>query len=233
MVYITGDIHGDINRIRNFCIEHDTTTDDILIILGDVGFNFFLNGRDDKLKYKASKLPITLFCVRGNHEERAENVDGYTSELFLDGIVYKQQQYPNIKFAKDGEVYNIDGKRCLVIGGAYSVDKYYRIIHSLPWFDTEQLAEYEMEEIRHNLQKVGNNFDYILTHTCPYNVRPTHLFLPQIDQSTVDNSMEYFLQDIANTITFNKWYFGHYHDNWKKDNYVMLYRTILKLGESL
>ena len=42
-------------------------------------------------------------------------------------MVWVEDKYPNLLFAKDGEVYDFDGYKCLVIGGAYSVDKYWRI----------------------------------------------------------------------------------------------------------
>ncbi|MCM1548850.1 MAG: metallophosphoesterase [Clostridium sp.] len=37
MIYITGDTHGQFERIENFCRRFETSREDILIILGDVG----------------------------------------------------------------------------------------------------------------------------------------------------------------------------------------------------
>ena len=37
-------------------------------------------------------------------------------------MVYVEEEYPNILFAKDGEVYDFCGKSVMTIGGAYSVD---------------------------------------------------------------------------------------------------------------
>ena len=34
MIYITGDKHGDYRDVFEFCSDHETTTDDILIVLG-------------------------------------------------------------------------------------------------------------------------------------------------------------------------------------------------------
>ena len=62
---------------------------------------------------------------------------------------------------------------------------------------------------------------------------PTHLFIQSIDQSKVDKSMEKWMQTVADNISFDKWYFGHFHDNWQNDNYVMLYNGILQLGGDL
>ena len=88
MIYLTGDIHGDINRIIDFCEEYNTTKDDILILLGDVGFNYFLNDRDVLMKETASELPVTLFCIRGNHEARLTSTDcDYVLTQFCNGSV--------------------------------------------------------------------------------------------------------------------------------------------------
>ena len=37
----------------------------------------------------------------------------------FDGKVFIEEEYPNLIFAKDGEIYNINNKSFLVIGGAY------------------------------------------------------------------------------------------------------------------
>lgn len=41
MVYITGDTHGNFLTIAEFCGEQKTTADDVLIILGDAGINYY------------------------------------------------------------------------------------------------------------------------------------------------------------------------------------------------
>ena len=127
MIYITGDKHGDYNDVIDFCNKYKTSVDDIMIILGDAGINYYLDDRDYILKNSLKDLPLTLFCIHGNHEERPENIKVYKTKIFNNGIVYYEDNYPNILFAKDGEIYNFDGKSTLIIGGAYSVDKYYRL----------------------------------------------------------------------------------------------------------
>lgn len=47
----------------------------------------------------------------------------YKTKEFHNGIVYYEEEYPNILFAKDG----VNNKSVLVIGGAYSINKEYRI----------------------------------------------------------------------------------------------------------
>ena len=70
MIYITGDTHGQFARIQGFAKQIDTTKDDVMVILGDVGLNYYLNDRDVVRKKELSDIPINFFCIHGNHEER-------------------------------------------------------------------------------------------------------------------------------------------------------------------
>ena len=78
MIWLTGDTHGHFERIEAFCREKQTTVDDILIILGDAGFNFGGGARDLALKTYASQFPITIISLHGNRENRPQNIPGYS-----------------------------------------------------------------------------------------------------------------------------------------------------------
>ena len=61
IVYLTGDTHGQFRRIAEFSkqIQHGNT----LIILGDVGLNYFGDYRDLPGKTFLSHINTTFFCV--------------------------------------------------------------------------------------------------------------------------------------------------------------------------
>ena len=164
MIYITGYKNADFIDVLYFCYTDNTTLDDILIVLGDAGINYFANEKDVPLKESLKRLcPITLFCIHGNHEERPENIKSYKTKTFHKGLVYYEEEYPNILFAKDGEVYDFDGKSVLVIGGAYSVDKYYRLSRGYNWYESEQPNEETKNKVRDVLSKRNNKTDIILS----------------------------------------------------------------------
>ncbi len=211
MVYLTGDTHGDFRRIKQFCFKVTPTLDDTMIILGDASFNYYGNYRDKNAKEYASKLPITLFCIHGNHERRPATIPTYIEKEYHGGMVWYEEDYPNILFAKDGEIYDFDGRKCIVIGGAYSVDKYYRLAMGWNWFPDEQPSEAIKQQVEKQLASVGNTIDIVLSHTCPLRYEPTKVFLKKVDQSTVDKSTELWLGEIEKKITYSKWYCGHYH----------------------
>ena len=231
--YCTGDCHNHFERFDNF---YETITTPVgMICLGDFGVNYYLNKQDKKNKDELySKYPlITFYCVRGNHEACPQDVKGM-EEIYdenIHGMIYYEPQYPNIKYFKDFGAYQISRYKVGVIGGAYSVDKEYRLLNGWQWFPNEQLSLSEQDQC-YNLFK-ENNFDLILTHTCPYDWRPTDLFLSFIDQSKVDSSMEEFLNNIKETTTAY-WAFGHYHDDrLVRPGAIMLYHKIISLDEMM
>jgi len=98
----------------------------------------------------------------------------------------------------------------LVIPGAYSVDKHYRIMNGWSWFKNEQLSR---EEQLRCLQLVEQfpEVDIVLSHTCPIIFEPTDLFLSNINQSMVDKSMERLLGEIEYKLSYKAWFWGHFH----------------------
>ncbi len=211
MIFITGDTHGEFDRIEEFVLANDTSTDDILIILGDAGINYNLTSADDRLKQELSQLPITLFCIHGNHEERPYNLPGYEEKLWQGGTVFYEEDYPNLLFAADGEIYDLEGKKAIAIGGAYSVDKYYRLRNHLHWFPSEQPDETTKEYVEKQLDFVSWRVDVVLSHTGPRKYLPVEHFLPGVDESSVDHSTEDWLDTIEDRLCYEQWFFGHFH----------------------
>lgn len=217
---VTGDTHGQVmSRLMSLDHEQYPVNDTAVIILGDVGVNFYLNKTDKKNKKIINNSGYIIYCVRGNHEERPENIKGMEQwyDEIIEGTVWREAAYPNIRYLMDGHAYLFNGHPTLVIGGAYSVDKWYRLSH-MPkdaewtgWFKDEQLTPEEMQDI--SARFAGKHFHFILSHTCPESWQPYDLFLPGLDQSTVDKSMEVWLEQFKETVTWNAWLFGHFHND--------------------
>lgn len=79
--YITGDTHRSFDRIEDFCYGYETTTEDVMIILGDAGINYWLDLSDKELKGRLSGMDITFFCVHGNHEARPCEAAEYEEKI--------------------------------------------------------------------------------------------------------------------------------------------------------
>ncbi len=223
MVYITGDTHGDFRRFNALKELVNISGDDVVIVLGDAGLNYSGGETDKRKKDFVSSFPFTTFCIHGNHEKRPFDVDTYKTKLYRGGTVWYEQEYPNILFAKDGEVYDFDGYSCIVIGGAYSVDKAYRLIYGYPWFENEQPSDEIKAYVEARLEEYGNKIDIILSHTCPYKYEPREVFLKGINQSMVDKTTEKWLDVLEEKVDYKKWYCGHYHTVKKIDRLQFMY----------
>ena len=221
MVYITGDIHGDVKYIREAIEQYSITGNDIIVILGDVGMNYYGKHGDRQRKKKLNRLGVPILCIHGNHEMRPSNIPTYKTKKWYGGIVWYEERYPNLLFAKDGEIYDFDGLKHLVIGGAYSVDKYYRLIKGYNWWPDEQPSE----EIKAYVEKqiAEKKIDIVLSHTCPFKYEPTEMFLQGIDQSTVDDSTERWLDKIEEGLDYKAWFCGHWHVNKRVDKMHFLF----------
>jgi len=228
MIYLTGDTHGKFDRIAEFCETYHTSKDDLLIILGDAGFNFSGGLYDHKKKMFVSALPITVFCIHGNHEQRPQNIPSYFEQEWNGGIVFREELYPDILFAKDGELYDLDGQKAVAIGGAYSIDWMYRT-YGRDWWPDEQPSPAIKEYVEAQLDKQNWQVDIVLSHTCPVDYEPIEVFLPGFDQSKVDHSTEEWLEKIEQKLTYKKWYCGHYHTEKKADRLEFMFNNYTTL----
>lgn len=215
-IFITADTHRNFDKIEWFCDENNTTKNDIIIIAGDAGINYYLDSSDDYIKKMLTKLPITFLILHGNHEERAWNIKNYKRNLYHIGnndiVALRENKYSNLLFLDDYGELLLNDKNYLFLGGAYSVDKYYRFKKGLKWFESEQMTDKRRKGVLQYLEICTNpSYDFIISHTCPFKYMPTEAFLPQVNQKTVDNSMEHFLDKVEQMVTYNKWYCGHFH----------------------
>ena len=242
---LTGDSHGrTIDRIAEINTTQYIPKETGIIILGDAGINFYLNKSEQNRKQQLQDTGFTFFCVRGNHEERPENLGMRLRPRHQDdywGEFYWEDEFPNILYFANWGLYRLGKYHVYEIGGAYSVDKYYRLLNApnpakwSGWFEDEQLTIDEMLECQEDIYNLPRtlHLDFVFTHTCPIHWEPTDLFLSAIDQSTVDKTMENWLQEIEIDLRpYSVWCFGHYHaDRMEMPHVLQMFKSIMTLDE--
>ena len=251
MIYITGDCHRDFRRFntRIFPEQEEMTKDDFVIICGDFGGVWSEGGEDSEERYLLKWLqekPFTTLFVDGNHENFDRLYEEYPVKEWHGGNVHEIR--PSVLHLMRGQVFELCGKTFFTFGGASSHDvsggildrsdpryqekkkkldhgwKPYRINH-LSWWKEELASEEEMEEGRNNLAAHDKRVDFIVTHCCASSVQDAigeGLF--QKDRETE------YLEEILQTVQFQKWFFGHYHDNRNVDEKkILLYEQIIRV----
>ena len=247
MIYITGDTHSDFSRFTEdkFPIQTEMTKNDYVIICGDFGGVWTFEEESSREKYFLDWLNnknFTTLFVDGNHENFTR-LYSYPVEEWHGGKVHKIRD--SVLHLMRGEIFDIDGKKFFAFGGAKSHDiqdgilnldeeeriyeyrkrgAYFRI-REYSWWDLELPTEEEMKNGIKNLEKVNYKVDYVISHCCPTNIQAL------LGRGTYKK--DYFtdyLQEISEKLEFEKWYFGHYHDNRQvNDQYVLLYEDIIPL----
>lgn len=251
-IYLCGDIHQEItpiydfvNRLKERNINLDKT--DTIIFLGDFCANYFCNGnlKEEEFKYDINNIGCRILVLRGNHEERINNMilkypykylsnklesheyeylvpndKWYAIKTVTNIRYYYEKNYPNIWYLPDEPcAFNLNGYFIFSLPGAYSIDKYYRLAVGQRWFKDEQLTQEEMAAVRGQPWDKIQFFDLIISHTCPISFEPTDLFYPNVDQNAVDKTMERFLEEVRQSASYSAWCWGHFHQyrNYGKD----------------
>ncbi len=226
MIIITGDIHSRKERFSEVFIEEEPslTENDYVIVCGDFGFIFFNNEPEGIIVDETTKLdldelgkkPYNILFVDGNHEN-FHALNKYPEELWNGGRIHRIRK--NIIHLMRGQVFTIENKTFFTLGGAYSIDRDVRALNYSYW-EEEIPSKEEAEEGRMNLERYNNKVDYILTHQAPPDII-TEIFHESIGETELDFLGA--LKKISNEITFDRWYFGHWHEDRNLGRYRALY----------
>ena len=205
MIYITGDTHipVDIQKLsaKRFSEQKEMTKSDYVIICGDFG-GVWDGSNEEKywIKWLKSKNFTTLF-IDGNHEN-FDMLYNLPKIEFGASIVNKVDD--GIYHLIRGNSYNIDGKKFFVFGGASSHDKEHRVERK-NWWKEEMPNDQEYKNAEKNLEKNNFRFDYVITHAAPTSIQN------EIAPTYNTNELTEFLEKTKNSVTYKKWFFGHYH----------------------
>ena len=216
-----GDVHGEFSTLRFKLaqyIEKYHLTNTIFIVCGDCGF--FGKNTDNKWFYhersKINNILVKsgneLYFFRGNHDN---------PEFFSSNTKYIVGNATTIKVLKDYDILNSDlYGRILVVPGATSIDRYYRI-KDVSWWENEEIKKLS----NNKLNKLGK-IDLVLSHSLPYfpklskfqldaleeneiHYKGTHFFNQTLSVTLYEEQL--YLQNLQLNIKASSWISGHYH----------------------
>lgn len=203
MIYVTADLHGDIDRLKKLPCR--LTRKDTLIVLGDFGFLWTGSKAEQRQLKWLGRRPYQLLFLDGAHENYSL-LKNYPAESFAGGEA--QTISGRLRRLLRGEIYTIEDKTLFCMGGGESTDLHDRT-EGKTWWAAEMPSEAEMDAAARRLAESGNNVDYILTHCAPAKIR-SFLKLGQ-EQEFESNPLESFLDKVAESTGYTHWYFGLYH----------------------
>jgi len=258
-IYVAGDFHGEIDieklNVNNFPEQKELEGTNILIQVGDFGFIWKNEEEHKRLKsiYEApSIIPtkkedrtekwwlnwldkknfFTLF-IGGNHENY-NRLEKYPLIDFCGGKA--AQISTKVFYLQNGYIYDFDGLKFWMFGGATSIDKDNRI-EGLSWWPQEIPSYSQMQFGLDQLKENNYQIDYIITHTLP------KLMIERYAQSNLGGNfhekaklnyvfpcpVSSYLNNVFEVMRgrYKRWYAGHFHfDAPLDENITVLYQTI-------
>lgn len=164
---------------------------------------------------------FTTLFVDENHEN-FDMLNKCSTENFCGGMVHKVND--SVYHLMRGMVYTIEGKKIFTFGGAESHDKEHRT-EGISWWKDEMPSEYEFEIARNNLKVYENKVNFIITHSAPT------LIQMKMKSQYNSNKLTNFLDEINNNVSYQTWYFGHYHkDIVVNEKHICVYCEIKQIN---
>lgn len=204
--FLKGDIHGNLFEIIDFINRFNLGKNDNIIILGDCGIAWRKDKKDlaQNIKlWNECGNEVKLYFIDGNHENF-----NILNSLPIENNMGKIAD--NIYHLRRGQVYEFENKKILVCGGADSIDKYRRI-ENFTWWKEEAISQETIDDIP------AAHYDYVLTHCCPRSIfEKNKIYLSTLqflDENKINHSSEDMLEQLKSKITFDHWFFAHYHIN--------------------
>jgi predicted phosphodiesterase len=202
-IAFAGDWHANANwavSAIEYARDHEA---DIILHLGDYGYDFRSKFRND-VEQALVNADMALWFIDGNHE----NFNWlYQQPTIDDG---RRRISDHVWHLPRGYQWNWGGVQFMSVGGAYSVDRKWRVLHKSWWLE-EVLTDEQIEAAC-----AGEKTDILISHDCPSGVH-----IPGVDDDGPSmwppleilraNEHRVQLRKIVDAIKPSEIWHGHYH----------------------
>ncbi len=229
MIFITGDTHGDRDRLSRWRLRK-LQEGDTLIICGDFGFLWDDSQAEQNFLQNLGKRKYNVCFIDGTHEN-FELLNNYEISQWNGGKVHKI--YGNLYHLMRGQIFEIEGKKIFTMGGGESSDVDIRRDVNA-WSKDEIPTQEELLEGAENLEVANYDMDVIVTHEPPLKVK-SFLNLNENEMLRVTALNAYF-EELASNCKFKKWFFGSLHiDKYISGTHRAIFKDIINIetGENL
>lgn len=206
MIYVTGDMHGEEERLYSRSMKK-LSEGDTLIVCGDFGFVWDGSAKEKKiLEYLGSRKYNVCF-IDGTHEN-FDLLEKCRMTVWNGGKVHRVSG--NLFHMMRGQIFTIEGYRIFTFGGGESTDREMRTEH-VSWWKEEMPTPAELEEGAKAIDEVDCDVDFIITHEPPSIVKSTMLL--RAGETDSVNKLNGYFEQLNRVCKFKHWYFGSMHED--------------------
>lgn len=222
-VLVLGDTHGSkgtVKRAIETAAKHDATA---IVQVGDFGYwehstsgGWFL----ESVSKRSVEADIPFFWIDGNHENhtmlrRDYGPGGRKHKPSPEGF---WEIRPLLYYIPRGTKWTWDDCTFMGVGGAYSIDKAYRLEKEAIagssrqlWWPEEQITDEELEFV-----KSQGTADVLFTHDCPTNAPFRNRIKPDLDSQMHRQRID----EIGWSVKPKWWFHGHMHEKYVYEFYT-------------
>jgi len=223
LIYVTGDLHGDIDRFSTPGAKR-LKKGDTLLVCGDFGFIWNGGKAEEKLLKKLGEKKYNICFVDGTHEN-FKLLNKYEVSEWNGGKVHHLGG--NLYHLMRGQIFEIEGKKIFTMGGGESPDLEIRIANNT-WFKEESPNQQELIEGAENIDANENKVDFIITHEPSAKIKD-FIQLKNAERTRLTVLNTYF-EELGNSCEYSKWYFGSLHlDKHISATQVAVFNNILEV----
>ncbi|MCL2106660.1 MAG: metallophosphoesterase [Oscillospiraceae bacterium] len=226
MVYVTGDMHGDIGRFGQSEMRK-LKKGDTLLICGDFGFIWDGSKAEQAILKKLGKKKYNIGFVDGAHEN-FELLNQYPIAEWNGGEA--RQISGRLFYLMRGRIYTIEGRSYFAMGGGVSPDDDLRG-HDENHMRRELPSRQELAQATAALERAGGVVDYVITHEPPMKIKGFLQLKKQGPQAEATGLNTYF-EEIGKCCTFRRWFFGSMHvDKVIASTHAAVFRKVVKVED--
>ena len=195
-----------------------------MIVLGDFGFSW---NKQLQNSWNALNIECLTLSVLGNHENY-NLIKSCAVERVFGANALKLN--PRTFYLMNGEIYDIEGIKSFVFGGAESIDKAYRVPYESWW--PEEIPSYkEFRKGLDSLEKNNWDIDLFLAHTCPADVSSSLFNYPYKLNDPVETMLSQYEYEIQKNNPEKEYpfLFGHHHNFKWGSKYICLYNQVVSV----
>ena len=229
MIYVTGDMHGDIRRFS--CPQlKKLKKGDTLLICGDFGFVWDNSKKERRLLKKIGRRRYNVCFIDGTHEN-FDLLEGYEAKPWNGGLA--RNISGRLYHLMRGQLFRIDGHTVFTMGGGESPDIDIRFDNDT-WSRREIPTKQELVDGAEHLRLAGNQVDYIITHEPPLKIK--QFLLLKENEAVRVTGLNTFFEELSACCRFRRWFFGSMHeDKFVSGTHIAVFQHIInaETGEVL
>lgn len=226
-VMIVGDTHGDDSFVSNLHKQARNEGVDTIIQLGDFGYNFDKNLVGSIAAWLSRDESHRWYWLDGNHDHH-----DFIEQVILDGqtgdepINMGELTFPTLGaltfpdrmfYLPRGSVFTVGDKRCMALGGAFSIDRAHRKF-AVSWWEQEMIRPKDVDRAINNGAHGHPNgsIDVMFTHDSPPSEwLEANLAANGYKVGPESHQNRQMLAKAVQSVNPTDLYHGHYH--WRYD----------------